>query len=207
MTNREASRAGGEEWVMPFSRFPIPNLEDLDVDVREQIIAARERLGFIPNVHLALAHRPDEYRAFFTYRNAVMDREGGLSGVEREMIVVATSATVNCTYCVVSHGAMLRMRSGDPVLADKIAIDYRHAPLSPRQRAMLDYAVKLSIRPQEITEADRGALVAVGFDSDDIWDISSVVAFFALSNRMVHALDLAPNDEFFSLGRAAPEGS
>jgi uncharacterized peroxidase-related enzyme len=193
--------------VSTFSRFPIPDLEDLDDDVREQILAARERLGFIPNVYVALAHRPDEFRAFFTYRNAVMDREGGLSGVEREMIVVATSATVNCTYCVVSHGAMLRLRSGDSVLADKIAIDYRHAQLDDRQRAMLDYAVKFSVRPQEITEADREALVAVGFSDEDIWDISSVVAFFALSNRMVHALDLVPNDDFFSLGRTPPEGS
>jgi uncharacterized peroxidase-related enzyme len=193
--------------VSTFSRFPIPDLEDLDDDVREPILAARERRGVIPNVYVALAHRPDEFRAFFTYRNAVMDREGGLSGVEREMIVVATSATVNCTYCVVSHGAMLRLRSGDSVLADKIAIDYRHAQLDDRQRAMLDYAVKFSVRPQEITEADREALVAVGFSDEDIWDISSVVAFFALSNRMVHALDLVPNDDFFSLGRTPPEGS
>lgn len=193
--------------MTPISRFPIPNLEDLDDDVREQILAAKERLGFIPNVYVALAHRPDEFRAFFAYRNAVMEREGGLSSVEREMIVVATSATVHCTYCVVSHGAMLRLRSGDPVLADKIAIDYRHAPLSDRQRAMLDYAVTLSLRPQEITESDHHTLAALGFTSDDIWDISSVVAFFALSNRMVHALDLVPNDEFFQLGRTTPEST
>lgn len=189
------------------SRFPIPDLEDLADDVREQILAARERLGFIPNVYVALAHRPDEFRAFFTYRNAVMDREGGLSSVEREMIVVATSATVRCTYCVVAHGAMLRLRSGDSTLADKIAIDYRHAALDARQHAMLDYAVKLSVRPQEITESDRAALVEVGFKDEDIWDISSVVAFFALSNRMVHALDLVPNDDFFSLGRTPPGSS
>jgi uncharacterized peroxidase-related enzyme len=193
--------------VSTFSRFPIPDLEDLADDVREQILAARERLGFIPNVYVALAHRPDEFRAFFTYRNAVMDREGGLSSVEREMIVVATSATVRCTYCVVAHGAMLRLRSGDSTLADKIAIDYRHAALDARQHAMLDYAVKLSVRPQEITESDRAALVEVGFNDDDIWDISSVVAFFALSNRMVHALDLVPNDDFFSLGRTPPGGA
>jgi uncharacterized peroxidase-related enzyme len=190
----------------PVSRFPIANLEDLDDDIREQVLAARERLGFIPNVYVALAHRPDEFRAFFTYRKAVMEHEGGLSSVEREMIVVATSATVNCTYCVVSHGAMLRLQSGDPVLADKIAIDYRHAPLSERQRAMLDYAVKLSLRPREVTESDREALLAAGFESEDIWDISAVVAFFALSNRMVHALDLVPNDDFFFLGRT-PEAT
>ena len=185
-----------------FSQFPVPALEDLDDDVREQILAARERMGFIPNVYLALAHRPEEFRTFFAYRNAVMEREGGLSKVEREMIVVATSVTVNCTYCVVSHGAMLRLRSGDPVLADKIAIDYRHAPLSARQRGMLDYAVKLSLRPQEVDEGDRQALIDLGFEREDIWDISSVVAFFALSNRMVHALGLVPNDEFFEFARS-----
>lgn len=185
-----------------FSQFPVPALEDLDDDVREQILAARERMGFIPNVYLALAHRPEEFRTFFAYRNAVMEREGGLSKVEREMIVVATSVTVNCTYCVVSHGAMLRLRSGDPVLADKIAIDYRHAPLSARQRGMLDYAVKLSLRPQEVDEGDRQALIDLGFELEDIWDISSVVAFFALSNRMVHALGLVPNDEFFESSRS-----
>jgi len=188
--------------VASISHFPVPNLEDLDDDVREQILAARERMGFIPNVYLALAHRPEEFRAFFAYRNAVMEREGGLSKVEREMIVVATSVTVNCTYCVVSHGAMLRLRSGEPVLADKIAIDYRHAPLSARQRGMLDYAVKLSRRPQEVGEVDRQALIDLGFEREDIWDISSVVAFFALSNRMVHALGLVPNDEFFEFARS-----
>jgi uncharacterized peroxidase-related enzyme len=188
--------------VESFSQFPVPALEDLDDDVREQILAARERMGFIPNVYLALAHRPEEFRTFFAYRNAVMEREGGLSKVEREMIVVATSVTVNCTYCVVSHGAMLRLRSGDPVLADKIAIDYRHAPLSARQRGMLDYAVKLSLRPQEVDEGDRQALIDLGFELEDIWDISSVVAFFALSNRMVHALGLVPNDEFFESSRS-----
>jgi len=188
--------------VASISHFPVPNLEDLDDDVREQILAARERMGFIPNVYLALAHRPEEFRAFFAYRNAVMERDGGLSKVEREMIVVATSVTVNCTYCVVSHGAMLRLRSGEPVLADKIAIDYRHAPLSARQRGMLDYAVKLSRRPQEVGEVDRQALIDLGFEREDIWDISSVVAFFALSNRMVHALGLVPNDEFFEFARS-----
>lgn len=189
-----------------FSRFPIPDVEDLDDDVRTQIEAVRERLGFIPNVYLALAHRPDEFRAFFSYRNAVMDRESGLSNAEREMIVVATSATVNCTYCLVSHGAMLRLQTGDPALADKIAFDYRHASLGVRRGAMLDYAVKLSTRPQDVSESDREALFAAGFASEDVWDISSVVAFFALSNRMVHALELVPNDEFFLLGRAPSEG-
>jgi uncharacterized peroxidase-related enzyme len=190
--------------VSTFSRFPSPDLDDLDQDLRAQILDARARLGFIPNVYLALAHRPDEFRAFFAYRNAVMGHEGGLSAVEREMIVVVTSANANCTYCVVSHGANLRLLSGDSVLADKIAIDYRHAPLEPRHRAMLDYAVRLSVRPQEVAETDREALIAVGFGEEDIWDISSVVAFYALSNRLVHALELVPNDEFFSLGRTPP---
>jgi uncharacterized peroxidase-related enzyme len=190
--------------VSPISRFPIPDLDDLDDDVRAQIAEARERLGFIPNVYLALAHRPDEFRAFFTYRNAVMGREGGLSAVEREMIVVVTSAQVNCTYCVASHGANLRVLSGDAVLADKLTIDYRHAPLAPRHRALLDYAVKLSTRPQEIAEPDRAKLFAVNFTEEEIWDISSVVAFYALSNRLVHALELIPNDEFFTMGRTPP---
>jgi 4-carboxymuconolactone decarboxylase len=193
--------------VSVISRFPIPDLDDLDEDVRTQILEARERLGFIPNVYRALAHRPDEFRAFFAYRNAVMGHEGGLSAVEREMIVVVTSANANCTYCVVSHGANLRMLSGDAVLADKMAIDYRHAPLDSRHRAMLDYAVKLSARPQEIAAADREFLVAVGFTEEDIWDISSVVAFYALSNRLVHALELVPNDDFFALGRTSPAPS
>jgi uncharacterized peroxidase-related enzyme len=193
--------------VTTFSRFPIPDLESLDDDIQAQIFTARERLGFIPNVYLALAHRPDEFRAFFTYRNAVMNHEGGLSSAEREMIVVVTSAAVNCTYCVASHGANLRLLTGDSVLADKIAIDYRHASLDDRQRAMLEYALKLSGRPQAISEFDRDALKAVGFNDEDIWDISSVVAFYALSNRLVHALDLAPNDEFFSVGRTSPNGS
>ena len=184
------------------SRFPVPDLEDLDDDIRTQILEARERLGFIPNVYRALAHRPDEFRAFFTYRNAVMGHEGGLSAAEREMIVVVTSANANCTYCVASHGANLRLLLGDPVLADKLAIDYRHAPLESRRRAMLDYAVKLSARPQELTESDREALIGANFSEEDIWDISSVVAFYALSNRLVHALELVPNDEFFSVGRS-----
>jgi uncharacterized peroxidase-related enzyme len=187
--------------VSTFSRFPIPDLDDLDDDVRAQILDARERLGFIPNVYRALAHRPDEFRAFFTYRNAVMGRERGLSAAEREMIVVVTSAMANCAYCVASHGANLRLLTGDPVFADRMAIDFRHAPLEARHRAMLDYAVKLSTRPQDVSESDRKALVVGGFTEEDIWDISSVVAFYALSNRMVHALDLVPNDEFFFLGR------
>jgi uncharacterized peroxidase-related enzyme len=189
------------------SRFPIPDLDDLDEDVRTQILEVRDRLGFIPNVYRALSRRPDEFRAFFTYRNAVMGHDGGLSAVEREMIVVVTSANANCTYCVASHGANLRLLSGDAILADKITIDYRHAPLDSRHKAMLDYAVKLSARPQEITESDREMLMAVSFTEEEIWDISSVVAFYAMSNRLVHALELVPNDEFFALGRMPPETS
>jgi uncharacterized peroxidase-related enzyme len=193
--------------VSAISRFPVPDIDDLDADVRAQIVEAHERLGFVPNVYLALAHRPDEFRAFFAYRNAIMGRDGGLSAVEREMIVVVTSANVNCTYCVASHGANLRLLSGDAVLADRLAIDYRHAPIDTRHRAMLDYAVKLSSRPQDVAESDRAALFALNFTAEEIWDISSVVAFYALSNRMVHALELVPNDEFFALGRTPPETS
>ena len=185
----------------PISRFSIPALDEMAEDVRAKILAVEERSGFVPNVFLALARRPDEFRAFIAYHDAVMERAGGLTKAEREMIVVATSATVNCMYCVVAHGAILRVRAKDPYLADLVAIDYRRAQLSDRHRAMLDYAVKLSQTPQEVSEADDEALTAVGFDVEDIWDISSVVAFFALSNRMAHAMALVPNDEFFLLGR------
>lgn len=184
-----------------FCRFPVPELGDLPDDVRERIAAVREKSGFVPNVFLALARRPDEFRAFVAYHDAVMERAGGLTKMEREMIVVATSAAAKCTYCVVAHGAILRIRAKDPQIADRVAIDYRHANLSPRHVAMLDYALKLSRVPDEITEADHAALREFDFDDEDIWDISSVVAFFALSNRMAHAMALVPNDEFYLMGR------
>ena len=187
--------------MAPVSRFSIPALDELPEDVAARIVAVGEKSGFVPNVFVALARRPDEFRAFVAYHDAVMGRAGGLSAAEREMIVVATSAAVGCTYCVVAHGAILRVRSRDPHLADLIATNYRSAPVSDRQRAMLDYAVTLSLTPQRVSDADHEALRAWGFDDEDIWDISSVVALFALSNRMAHAMALEPNDEFFLMGR------
>jgi uncharacterized peroxidase-related enzyme len=184
-----------------FSRFSVPLLEELPEDIHSRIMGVKLRSGFIPNVLMALARRPDEFRAFFAYRDAIMDRSDGLTRVEREMIVVATSAMVNCTYCVLSHGSNLRLLTDGSPLSDQLAINYRDAPLSERHHAMLDYAVKLSLHPQEVTDDDHEPLKELGFDDEQIWDISSVVAFFALSNRMVHAMALKPNDEFFNLGR------
>lgn len=183
------------------SRFSVPSLEELPPDVRERIVAVGEHSGFVPNVFVALARRPDEFRAFVAYHDAVMDRESGLTKAEREMIVVATSAAANCTYCVVAHGAILRVRAKDPRIADLIAIDYRSASLSERHKGMLDYAVKLSQRPWEVSDADHQTLAGLGFGVEDVWDISAVVAFFALSNRMSHAMALVPNEEFFLMGR------
>ena len=184
-----------------FSRFSVPSLEELPEDIRSRIVEVTKRSGFTPNVLMALARRPDEFRAFFAYRDAIMDRSGALTRAEREMVVVATSAAVNCTYCLLSHGSNLRVLTQDPYLSDQLTMNYRDAPLSERHRAMLDYAVKLSLHPQEISDDDVEALTELGFDDEDIWDISSVVAFFALSNRMVHAMALKPNSEFFNLGR------
>ncbi|MGH9116121.1 MAG: peroxidase-related enzyme [Acidimicrobiales bacterium] len=183
------------------SRFPVPSLEDLPDDIRQRIEAVSERSGFVPNVFLALARRPDEFWAFVAYHDALMERDSGLSKAEREMIVVATSAARDCTYCVVAHGAILRIRAKDPFISDLVATNYRQAPITDRQRAMLDYAVKLSTLPETVTEADQQTLREAGFDDEDIWDISMIAAFFALSNRMAHAIALRPNDEFFLMGR------
>lgn len=185
------------------SRFSIPTLEELPDDVRQRIVTVSEKSGFVPNVFVALSRRPDEFRAFVAYHDAVMERAGGLSKMEREMIVVATSAAAKCTYCVIAHGAILRIRAKDPLIADRVAIDYRHADLSSRHVAMLDYALKLSRVPDEVTDPDLATLRENGFDDEDIWDISTVVAFFALSNRMAHAMALVPNDEFYLMGRVA----
>jgi uncharacterized peroxidase-related enzyme len=174
---------------------------DAPADLRERIEAIAEKTGFVPNVFVALLHRPAELRAFMDYHEAVMERDSGLTKAEREMIVVATSAAWDCPYCVIAHGAILRIRSKDPLLPDYLATDYRRADITPRQRAMLDYAVKLSVRPQEVDETDVARLREAGFGDDDIWDIASVVSLFALSNRMAHAADIRPNPEFHTLGR------
>jgi len=183
------------------SRFPVPKLSDLPDDVRNRIEAVQEKSGFIPNVFLVLAHRPDEFRAFMAYHDALMDKPGGLSKAEREMIVVATSAANQCQYCVLAHGAILRIRAKNPLIADQIAVNYRKADLTPRQRAMLEFAMKVSQQSAEVDDADIAAVKAHGWTQDDVWDMAAIAAFFALSNRMANVTGMRPNDEFYKLGR------
>jgi uncharacterized peroxidase-related enzyme len=189
----------------PISRFPVPKLEDLPEDVRARILAVQEKSGFVPNVFLALALRPAEFRAFFAYHDALMDKPGGLSKAEREMIVVATSGANNCQYCVVAHGAILRVRAKNPLLADQVATNYRKADITPRQKAMLDFAMQVALEAATVGEPDFEALRAHGFSEDDIWDIAAIAAFFALSNRMANVTSMRPNDEFYLMGRVAKE--
>jgi len=186
---------------LAISRFPVPDVVDLPADLRARILAVQERTGFVPNVFLALAHRPDELRAFLAYHDAVMERDSSLTKAEREMVVVATSAASNCAYCVVAHAAILRVRARDAALGDLVAVNYRSAPLTDRQRAMLDYAVTLSVTPDNVGPADHALLRLAGLDDEAIWDISAIAALFALSNRMAHALGLRPNAEFHAMGR------
>ncbi len=185
----------------PISRFPIPRIEDLPEDVRARIVSVQEKAGFVPNVFLALAHRPDEFRAFFAYHDALMLKEGGLSKGEREMIVVATSGANQCHYCVVAHGALVRVYEKKPLLADQVAVNYRKADISPRQRAMLDFAMKVALRSGEIGEADYALLREHGFSDEDAWDVAAIAAFFGMSNRIANAIEMRPNDEFFLMGR------
>jgi uncharacterized peroxidase-related enzyme len=185
----------------PFSRFPVPELESLPDDIRARIVAVHEKSGFIPNVFLAWAHRPAEWRAFFAYHDALLDKEGGLTKAEREMIVVATSAVNHCHYCVIAHGAILRIRAKHPLVADQVAVNYLNAELTPRQRAMLDFAVKVAERSHEVNDADFAALRAHGMTEDEIWDIGAIAALFALSNRMANVMALRPNEEFYTMGR------
>ena len=185
----------------PISRYPVPTLEDLPPDIRDRILAVQEKAGFIPNVFLTLAHRPDEFRAFFAYHDALMLKESGLSKAEREMIVVATSSANDCHYCVVAHGAILRIYAKNPLIADQVAVNYRQADITPRQRAMLDFALKVALQPQKLEDADFVPLRELGFSNDDIWDIGGIAAFFALSNRMAHLTNMRPNDEFYTMGR------
>jgi uncharacterized peroxidase-related enzyme len=185
----------------PISRYPVPALPELPEDIRGRILAVQEKSGFVPNVFLVLAHRPDEFRAFFAYHDALMEKESGLTKAEREMIVVATSGANQCQYCVVAHGAILRIRAKNPLLADQVAVNYRKADLAPRQVAMLDFAMKVSQQAQAVGDADFDALRGHGFSDEDIWDIAAVAAFFALSNRMANFTAMRPNDEFYTLGR------
>ena len=189
----------------PISRFPVPELNNLPEDIRETILDLQEKSGFVPNVFLALANRPDEFRAFFAYHDALMEKEGGLTKGEREMIVVATSAHNQCIYCVVAHGAILRIREKNPQLADQIATNYRKADITPRQKAMLDFALKVSKSSHEINNADIEDMRELGFSNDDIWDIGAISALFALSNRMANLTSMRPNDEFYLLGRIPKE--
>ncbi|HXK55508.1 MAG: peroxidase-related enzyme [Gammaproteobacteria bacterium] len=186
---------------MPISRFPIPALEQLPDDVRERILQVQQKTGFVPNVFLALSWRPDEFRAFFAYHDALMEKEGGLSKGEREMIVVATSSLNQCSYCVVAHGAILRIREKSPLLADQVASNYRKADITPRQKVMLDFAVKVSQQAYSLCENDMQTLHQQGFSDDDIWDIAAISAFFGLSNRMANLSNMRPNDEFYLMGR------
>lgn len=185
----------------PISRFPLPSLEDMPEDVREVIHDVQSRTGFIPNVFLAMAHRPDEFRAFVAYHDALMGRDGGLTKAEREMVVVATSATNDCQYCVVAHGAILRIRAKHPLVADQVAINYRKADITDRQRAMLDFAVKVARDSRSIGEEDFKRLHQRGFSDEDIWDIAAISAFFGMSNRMANVMSMRPNDEFYTMGR------
>lgn len=185
----------------PISRFPVPKLNDLPDDLREMILAVQEKAGFVPNVFLTLAHRPDELRAFMAYHDALMLRDGGLTATDREMIVVATSVANNCQYCVIAHGAILRIRAKQPTIADQVAINYRKADITPRQTAMLDFALKVSNESHTVGEEDFRTLRDHGFSDEDIWDIAGITAFFGMSNRMANVTSMRPNDEFYMMGR------
>lgn len=170
-------------------------------DIRERILAVQEKSGFVPNVFLVLAHRPDEFRAFFAYHDALMDKPGNLSKAEREMIVVATSNLNHCQYCVVAHGAILRVRSKNPLIADQVAVNYRKADITERQKAMLDFAVMVSAEAYKVGERDLETLRSHGFTEEDAWDIAAISAFFGMSNRLANVTSMRPNDEFYALGR------
>ncbi len=185
----------------PISRWPVPELAALPEDIRLRIKEVQDKAGFVPNVFLTLAHRPDEFRAFFAYHDALMLKESGLTKGEREMIVVATSGANDCVYCVVAHGAILRVYEKSPLIADQVATNYRKADITPRQRAMLAFALKVATESAAIEPSDFEPLRTHGFSDEDIWDIGAIAAFFALSNRMANLISMRPNDEFYLLGR------
>jgi uncharacterized peroxidase-related enzyme len=185
----------------PIGRFPIPDLKDLPEDIRERIVGVQEKSGFVPNVFLVLAYRPEEFRAFFAYHDALMEKSGGLSKAEREMIVVATSAVNKCLYCVVAHGAILRIREKNPLVADQVTTNFLKADITPKQKAMLNFAIKCAKDANAISDGEVEEMQALGFSEDDIWDIGAITAFFALSNRMANLTNMRPNDEFFLMGR------
>ncbi len=184
------------------SRYPVPALQDVPEDIRARILEVQAKAGFVPNVFLALAHRPAEWRAFVAYHDALMLKEGGgLSKGDREMIVVATSAANDCLYCVVAHGAILRIYEKKPLVADQVAINWRKADITARQRAMLEFALKVCQRSHEVGEADFAALREQGFDDEDAWDIAAITAFFGMSNRLANVTGMRPNEEFYLMGR------
>jgi len=186
----------------PVARYPIPELKDMPEDIRQCILAVQEKSGFVPNVFLVLSRRPAEFRAFFAYHDALMVKEtGSLTKADREMIVTTTSAKNDCLYCVVAHGAILRIYAKDPYVADQVATNYLKADITPRQKAMLDFAVKVCLDAQSVGDTDYAALHAHGFDDEDIWDIAAITGFFGMSNRMANAFSMRPNDEFYLLGR------
>jgi uncharacterized peroxidase-related enzyme len=191
----------------PISRFPVPPRDDLPPDLADRFADVEERSGFLPNIFAALAWRPDEARAFFAMHDALMDKETpGLSKADRELIVVATSAVNDCLYCVVAHGAVARIRTKDPFIADQVAVDWRKAPLSPRMHAVLEVATRLAAEPAAVTEADLELLAGHGLTEEDVWDVGMITSFFALSNRLAHFAALQPNPEFFLMGRV-PRGA
>jgi len=185
----------------PISRFPVPALADMPEDLRARILEVQEKSGFVPNVFLAFAHRPDEFRAFFAYHDALMLKPSGLTKGEKEMIVVATSGANDCLYCVVAHGAILRIYEKNPLVADQVAVNYRKADITPRQKAMLDFAMKVCLDSRSVGDADYAALREHGYTDEDAWDIAGITALFGLSNRMANATSMRPNDEFYLLGR------
>jgi uncharacterized peroxidase-related enzyme len=189
----------------PASRYSVPPLASVPEDVRARILAVQEKSGFVPNVFLALARRPDEFRAFFAYHDALMEKPGGLTKAEREMIVVATSGANRCQYCVVAHGAILRVRAKNPLVADQVAVNHRKADITPRQKTMLDFAMKVALASHEVGDADFDALRGAGFTDEDAWDIAAIAAMFAMSNRLANAFGIRPNDEFYLMGRVPKE--
>jgi uncharacterized peroxidase-related enzyme len=201
MGNAAGTGSPGGVAALPISRYPVPALAELPDDIRARILEVQEKAGFVPNVFATLAHRPHEFRAFFAYHDALMLKDGGLTKAEREMIVVATSGANDCLYCIVAHGALLRIYGKNPLVADQVAVNYRKADISPRQRAMLAFAMKVAVDSAAIDDADFAALREHGFGDEDIWDIGAIAAFFALSNRMANMIGMRPNDEFYLLGR------
>ena len=188
--------------IAAISRYPVPELADLPADLRQRILEVQDKAGFVPNVFLALAHRPAEWRAFMAYHDALLLKDtGSLTKGEREMIIVVTSAANQCLYCVVAHGAILRVYEKKPLVADQIAVNHRKADITPRQRAMLDFAMKVCLQSHTVDDSDFADLRAHGFDDEDVWDIAAITAFFGLSNRMANVSAMRPNDEFYLLGR------